>query len=68
VRRLQGKHNLAPCVPSLQGEAVAFALGGNSKMMRAKNLGSLVNSDLAGLGHHRAAAQVKDGSLTQALF
>ncbi|GAB4817139.1 hypothetical protein N2152v2_004185 [Parachlorella kessleri] len=40
------------------GEALAFALGGNSKMLRAKNLGSLVNNDLAGRGHHQVAAQV----------
>lgn len=27
----------------MQGEAIAFALGGNSRMMRARNLGALVN-------------------------
>ena len=32
----------APLVP--QGEAIAFALGGNARMMRARNLGALVTN------------------------
>lgn len=32
-----------PLLPPLQGEAIAFALGGNARMMRARNLGALVN-------------------------
>lgn len=33
------------CLPScaVQGEAIAFALGGNKRMLRAKSLASLIN-------------------------
>ena len=38
------KHSLSHPVGCLQGEAIAFALGGNARMMRARNLGSLDNT------------------------
>lgn len=40
----------------VQGESIAFALGGNSKMMRAKNLGSLVNNSLGAGGTAQVGA------------
>lgn len=53
------------CTP-IQGEAIAFALGGNARMMRARNLGALVNhavkpagtadSDVGAAGQSAAAA------------
>lgn len=39
---------------SLQGEAVAFALGGNRKMLRTGSLAGLLNQELAAAGHRTA--------------
>lgn len=38
----------------MQGEAVAFALGGNRKMLRTGNLAGLLNQELAAAGHKTA--------------
>jgi hypothetical protein len=38
----------------LQGEAVAFALGGNRKILRTGSLAGLLNQELAAAGHTTA--------------
>ena len=37
-----------------QGEAVAFALGGSRKMLRAGSLAALLNQEMAAAGHRTA--------------
>jgi hypothetical protein len=38
----------------MQGEAIAFALGGNRKMLRTGSLAGLLNQELAAAGHREA--------------
>lgn len=38
----------------MQGEAIAFALGGNRKMLRAGSLAALLNQELSATGHRTA--------------
>ncbi len=46
------------CGKSVVGEAIAFALGGNKKMLRASNLGALINQQRAAAGHRDASVRV----------
>jgi hypothetical protein len=45
----------------LQGEAIAFVLGGNKKMLRAKNLQSLVNQEAQEAGDNTAKVRTPGG-------
>jgi hypothetical protein len=38
----------------MQGQAIAFALGGNRKMLRTGSLAGLLNQELAAAGHRDA--------------
>lgn len=42
----------------LQGEAIAFALGGNSRMLRAGSLAGLLNQQLKAAGGRSAEVRV----------
>jgi hypothetical protein len=42
----------------VQGEAVAFALGGNRKMLRTGSLAGLLNQELAAAGHKIAEVRI----------
>ncbi|GMH36927.1 hypothetical protein BSKO_04800 [Bryopsis sp. KO-2023] len=48
------------CGKSVVGEAVAFALGGNKSMLRAKTLASLINEESLREGDRSAIDQVKE--------
>lgn len=54
IERQAQPSNSTCCASNMQGEAVAFALGGNRKMLRAGSVAALLNQELAAAGHRTA--------------